>query len=248
MNISPRLPGKVVFVFAVILGFTMVSCTQTNAESDKKKTKAPKKYVEPAKVKVPKGREVATFGGGCFWCTETIFERLRGVDKVVSGYSGGHVKNPTYEQVVGKTTGHAEVIQVTYDPKKITYGDLLEVFFLTHNPTTLNQQGNDVGPQYRSVIYYHSKKQKELAEKYRKKYDEKKDLFSDPIVTEIGPYLNFYTAEKYHQNYYKRNPNQSYCKYVIAPKVKKFLKKFKKKLKGAKDEKKDGKTEKKATK
>lgn len=174
--------------------------------------------------------EIATFGTGCFWCTEAIFQQLKGVLKVTSGYSGGHVANPTYEQVCEKNTGHAEVVQIVYDPKMISYDELLEVFWQTHDPTTLNRQGNDVGPQYRSVIFYHTPAQKEKAEHYKAELD-KSGAYSDPIVTAIEPYRNFYSAENYHQNYYNDNGNQPYCRLVIRPKVEKFEKVFKDKIK-----------------
>ncbi len=174
--------------------------------------------------------EKATFGSGCFWCTEAIFEQLEGVIDVVSGYSGGTVPNPTYKQVSSGTTGHAEVCQITFDPEVISYDELLKVFWSTHDPTTLNRQGNDVGTQYRSVIFYHNEKQKELAEQYKRKLDEAK-IFPDPIVTEISPFKHFYKAEDYHQNYYELNPDQAYCSFVITPKVEKFKKIFKNKLK-----------------
>jgi peptide-methionine (S)-S-oxide reductase len=163
----------------------------------------------------------ATFGGGCFWCTEAVFQRLKGVEKVVSGYSGGHVEKPTYEQVSTKKTGHAEVIQITYDPSIVEYKELLEVFWKTHDPTTLNQQGADKGPQYRSVIFYHDEEQKELAMFYKKKLDAAK-YFPRPIVTEISPLKNFYPAEDYHQNYFNLNRSNPYCQYVVASKVAKF--------------------------
>src|SRR5262245_9828999 len=174
--------------------------------------------------------QTATFGSGCFWCTEAVFQRLKGVEKVVSGYSGGHVDNPTYMQVCGGKTGHAEVIQVTFDPKQVSYDELLEVFWKTHDPTTLNRQGNDVGPQYRSVIFYHNEEQKEKAEHYKKALNES-GAFNDPIVTAIEPFKNFYSAEQYHQNYYNTNSGQPYCRFVIAPKVEKFQKVFQDKLK-----------------
>ena len=174
--------------------------------------------------------EVATFGAGCFWCVEAIFQRLDGVVKVESGYSGGHVKNPTYKEVCTGTTGHAEVCQITYNPKEISYEELLEVFWQTHDPTTLNRQGNDVGTQYRSVIFYHNENQKKLATEYKTKL-EKEKVFDDPIVTQIEPYTNFYVAEDYHQNYFNENGSQPYCSFVIAPKVEKFKKVFKEKLK-----------------
>lgn len=172
----------------------------------------------------------ATFGSGCFWCTEAIFENLNGVHSVVSGYAGGHVLNPTYEEVCTGTTGHAEVTQITYDPSLISYDELLEIFWKTHDPTTLNRQGNDVGPQYRSVIFYHNEEQKKLAEKYKTELD-KSGAWDKPIVTEISPLTNFFPAEKYHQDYYNNNPNQGYCAFVIAPKLEKFRKVFKDKLK-----------------
>lgn len=172
----------------------------------------------------------ATFGSGCFWCTEAIFENLNGVQSVVSGYAGGHVLNPTYEEVCTGTTGHAEVTQITYDSSLISYDELLEVFWKTHDPTTLNRQGNDVGPQYRSVIFFHNEEQKKLAEKYKTELD-KSGAWDKPIVTEISPLTNFFAAEKYHQDYYNNNPNQGYCAFVIAPKLEKFRKVFKDKLK-----------------
>jgi peptide-methionine (S)-S-oxide reductase len=172
--------------------------------------------------------EVATLGAGCFWCVEAIFQDLKGVSKVASGYSGGHVKNPAYREVCNGTTGHAEVIQVHFDPQIISFEDLLEVFWNTHNPTTLNQQGNDIGTQYRSAIFYHSEEQKTIAEK--SKAAAAKD-FSSPIVTEIVPFDVFYVAEDYHQNYYNGNGNQPYCSIVISPKVEKFRKKYADKLK-----------------
>ena len=174
--------------------------------------------------------EKITFGNGCFWCTEAIFQQVKGVVKSTSGYSGGHVENPTYEQVCEKNTGHAEVIQIEYNPAEVTADELLEVFWQTHDPTTLNQQGNDVGPQYRSVVFYHNEKQKERAEFFKKKLDES-GAFSGPIVTTIEPFTNFYVAENYHQDYYKRNGNQPYCYFVIRPKMEKFEKAFKDKMK-----------------
>ena len=174
--------------------------------------------------------DTATFGEGCFWCTEAVFERLNGVKSVVSGYSGGSVPNPTYEAVCTGKTGHAEVTQIIYDPAEISYQELLIVFFRTHDPTSLNRQGADSGTQYRSVIFYHDDKQKELAEFAKKKINEEK-LYDKPVVTEISPFKVFYKAENYHQDYYNNNPNQGYCVYVIAPKLEKFEKLFKDKLK-----------------
>lgn len=169
--------------------------------------------------------ETATFGAGCFWCVEAVFEEVKGVKKVVAGYAGGHVEDPTYKQVTTGTTGHAEVARLTYDPSVVTYELLLEVFWHTHNPTTLNRQGNDVGPQYRSVIFYHNDEQKKIAEASLKRTDAS-DLWEDPIVTEIEPISNYSQAENYHQNYYANNPNAGYCQVVIAPKPKKFRKDF----------------------
>lgn len=174
--------------------------------------------------------DTATFGAGCFWCIETILEELKGVVSVESGYSGGEIKNPTYKQVCSGTTNHAEVAKIIYNPEIISFDELLEVFWKIHDPTTLNRQGNDVGTQYRSVIFYHNQEQKEKAEYYKNKLESEK-IFDDPIITEISPLKNYYKAEDYHQNYYKQNPNQSYCSYVITPKVNKFRKIFKDKLK-----------------
>jgi peptide-methionine (S)-S-oxide reductase len=173
--------------------------------------------------------ETATFGSGCFWCTEAVFQRLKGVESVTSGYAGGTVENPTYEEVCSGNTGHAEVTQIQYDPSQISYDELLEVFWKTHDPTTLNQQGNDYGTQYRSAVFYHNDEQRRLAEEYKKKLDAAK-IWNRPIITEITPFTNFYPAEKYHQNFYNNNPNQPYCSYVIRPKMKKLEEVFKDKL------------------
>jgi peptide-methionine (S)-S-oxide reductase len=169
--------------------------------------------------------ELATFGTGCFWCTEAIFQRVKGVVRVESGYSGGHVDNPSYKQITTGTTGHAEVLRIEFDPSIVTFETLLEVFWHTHDPTTLNRQGADVGPQYRSVVFYHNEAQKIKALASRHKTEQAK-LWKDPIVTEISPLINYYTAEDYHQNYFNNNPNAGYCNYVIAPKVKKFKEQF----------------------
>lgn len=174
--------------------------------------------------------EIATFGNGCFWCTEAVFQQLKGVDKVEPGYAGGHVDNPTYKQVCSGTTGHAEVLQITYDPQQITYEELLRVFWETHDPTTLNRQGNDVGPQYRSVVFYHNEEQKQLAEKYKLALDTS-GAFDDPIVTLIEPLSNYTTAEQDHHNYFLNNGSQAYCAFVVRPKVEKFRKVFQDKLK-----------------
>lgn len=172
----------------------------------------------------------ATFGGGCFWCTEAIFQRLAGVSHVEPGYSGGKTDSPTYEAVCQGTTGHAEVIRIEYDPEMIDFTSLLEIFFQTHDPTTLNRQGADVGTQYRSVIFYHDDAQQAAAESFVKQLDEAKE-FGAPIVTEISPLGSYFPAENYHQNYFAAHPNQSYCAAVIAPKVDKFRRKFAAKLK-----------------
>src|SRR5580765_1742780 len=172
----------------------------------------------------------ATFGAGCFWCTEAVFLNVNGVSKVVSGYSGGKVKNPSYREVCTGMTGHAEVTQITYDPKVVSFEDLLEVFWNTHDPTTLNRQGADEGTQYRSVVFYNDEGQKKIAEHYKKQL-EASHVYQNPIVTEISPLINFYPAEDYHQNYFELNPNQGYCQYVIRPKVEKFKKQFAAKLK-----------------
>jgi peptide-methionine (S)-S-oxide reductase len=174
--------------------------------------------------------DTATFGAGCFWCIEAIFQRLEGVISVKSGYSGGTVKNPSYKEVCSGVTGHAEVTQITYDKRKISFDELLEVFWKTHDPTTLNSQGNDFGTQYRSAVFYHNEEQKQKAEKYKKELNEAK-VYPNPIVTEIRPFTVFYPAEDYHQNYYNQNGSQGYCKFVIQPKVEKFEKVFKSKLK-----------------
>ncbi len=178
----------------------------------------------------PGRREVATLAGGCFWCLEAVFDNLEGVTNVVSGYTGGRVRNPSYKEVCTGTTGHAEAVQITFDPDQISYRDLLDVFFNIHDPTTLNRQGNDIGPQYRSAIFYHSPEQKEAAEQVIHELDEKKE-WKNRIVTEIVPYKEFYPAENYHQEYYANNPYQPYCMLVISPKVAKFRKKYSERLK-----------------
>lgn len=174
--------------------------------------------------------EIATFGGGCFWCTEAVFLELRGVEKVESGYAGGATENPSYEAVCTGRTGHAEVIQITFDPATISFRDLLEVFFATHDPTTLNRQGADVGTQYRSAIFYHSPEQQAAAEAMIAERNASGD-FASPIVTQVVPYANYYPAEDYHQNYYAEHPTQSYCSAVIPPKLAKLRQKFAAKLK-----------------
>ncbi|MBK8484838.1 MAG: peptide-methionine (S)-S-oxide reductase MsrA [Saprospiraceae bacterium] len=178
---------------------------------------------------LPDSLEIATLGAGCFWCVEAIFQDLKGVMKVESGYSGGTIKNPSYREICSGTTGHAEVCQIYFDPKQISFEDILEVFWTTHDPTTLNRQGADSGTQYRSAIFYHSESQKTVALKSKSEIATK--IWDDPIVTEISPYSQFYVAEEYHQNYYNENGTAPYCQIVIAPKVKKFREHFSEKLK-----------------
>jgi peptide-methionine (S)-S-oxide reductase len=207
------------------LSFITVSCND-------KKSKANDNTMNKNEIHIKnsEGKETATFGGGCYWCTEAIFQQLKGVDTVVSGFSGGTVVNPSYEDVCNGITGHAEVIQITYDPALISYDELLEVFWETHDPTTLNRQGYDVGTQYRSVIFYHTEEQKKSAELYKKKLDEA-GIYESKIVTEISAYTNFFPADKYHQNYYNSNKEQGYCRMVITPKLEKFRKVFSEKIK-----------------
>ena len=176
--------------------------------------------------------EMTTLGGGCFWCVEAVYQELQGVQSAVSGYAGGAVENPTYYQVCNGTTGHAEVVQITFDPGIITFEDILYVFWRTHNPTTLNRQGYDVGTQYRSIILYHSEQQRILAEQSKRDTDAS-ELWPNPIVTEISPATTFYKAEDYHQNYYRDNPYQPYCVAIIDPKITKLRKEFRAKLKDA---------------
>jgi peptide-methionine (S)-S-oxide reductase len=200
---------------------SLVSCNQSSSQNI-----TMSEEIIPAGVKT----DTATFGTGCFWCTEAVFQELKGVYKVTSGYSGGTVKNPSYEAVCSGTTGHAECLQIIYDPKVISFDELLEVFWEAHDPTTLNRQGNDVGTQYRSVIFYHNEEQKKKAEEYKVKLD-KSGAYDSPIVTEIAPFTEFYAAEDYHQDYYRLHGSQPYCSFVIRPKVEKFEKVFKNKLK-----------------
>jgi peptide-methionine (S)-S-oxide reductase len=174
--------------------------------------------------------QVATLAGGCFWCLEAVYDQMKGVSSVESGYMGGTMANPTYEQVCGGSTGHAEVVQIKFDPALVSFSDLLQVFFVIHDPTTPDRQGNDVGTQYRSAIFYHSPEQKATAERVIADIG-RAGLYRDPIVTEVVPASSFYAAERYHQEYYARNPNQPYCQYVVAPKVAKFRKHFIERLK-----------------
>ncbi len=214
-------------LFEIILAILLISIVIYGCEKSNSKSKINNvTLMENQNKKL----ETATFGSGCFWCTEAIFERVNGVVSVVSGYSGGTVANPTYEQVCTGKTGHAECTQITFDPSIVSYDELLEIFWKTHDPTTLNRQGNDVGTQYRSVIFYHNDEQKQKAEYYKKKLTEEK-IWDKPIVTEITKFEKFYPAENYHQEYYDKNPNQGYCAFVITPKIEKFEKIFKDKLK-----------------
>ncbi|NLL61508.1 MAG: peptide-methionine (S)-S-oxide reductase MsrA [Candidatus Atribacteria bacterium] len=176
-----------------------------------------------------KGTEVATLAGGCFWCLEAVYQRVKGIIRVIPGYSGGEIKNPSYEQVCSDTTGHAEAIQVFFNPELISYCEILEIFWHIHNPTTLNRQGNDIGSQYRSVIFYHNEQQKKIAENSKKELENSHTL-SASIVTEIVPFQEFYEAEEYHHNYLKNYPENSYCQFVVLPKIKKFEKNFQKYL------------------
>jgi len=208
--------------FIILLGFIFATLGCQSQPENKKTTKEMVQINE-------EGLDTAILGAGCFWCVEAVFQRIDGVEKVISGYSGGFIKNPPYREVCEGTTGHAEVCLLKYDPKKVSFETLLSVFWQTHNPTTLNRQGNDVGTQYRSAIFYMNEEQKILAEKYKKELSES-GAFKDPIVTEITAYTNFYPAEDYHQNYYNDNTSQGYCQFVIAPKLEKFEKVFGDKL------------------
>jgi peptide-methionine (S)-S-oxide reductase len=227
MNLFPSLTLSTLLA---LLG--LAACGQTKPNAQKIMQTQEKTPIVQTSVNKD-GLETATFGAGCFWCVEAVFQQLEGVKTVVSGYTGGKVENPTYKQVSAGTTGHAEVIQLTYDPKVVTFPELLEVFWQTHDPTTLNRQGADVGTQYRSAVFYHTPEQKTLAEQYKRELDAA-GAFNSPIVTEIVPVGNFYKAEDYHQNYYNLNSSQPYCSYVITPKLEKLKKVFKDKLKAAK--------------
>ena len=209
---------------SLVLSLIFSSCTA------KEKPVVKEEFKEPVKVKVKEGMEVATFAGGCFWCTEAVFLEIKGVEKVVSGYIGGKTVNPTYKEICTGETGHAEAIQITFNPNEVAYEDLLEIFFGTHDPTTLNRQGADVGTQYRSAIFYHSEAQKTKAENYIQLL-EKEKLYDKKIVTKVSSATVFYPAEDYHKNYYNQNSSQGYCQMVIAPKLEKLRKYYKSKLK-----------------
>jgi peptide-methionine (S)-S-oxide reductase len=205
--------------------FILQSCN-----SQSKEAATIKDMKELVKIEIEEGKELATFAGGCFWCTEAVFLDIKGVEKVVSGYTGGNIKNPSYKEICTGTTGHAEAIQITYNPELVSYEDLLEIFFATHNPTTLNRQGADVGTQYRSEIFYHNEAQKTKALNYIG-FIEKEKLYNDAIVTAVSPAVVYYVAEDYHQNYYTQNESQGYCQMVIAPKLEKLRKYYQSKLK-----------------
>jgi len=213
------LKNKVLFLLSVAFYFQS-SCSQQDLNERNKANM----------TAIPSRIDTATFGAGCYWCVEAIFQRLNGVISIESGFSGGHIKNPTYREVCTGTTGHAEVCRIQYDPQVIGYDELLEVFWKTHDPTTLNRQGNDAGTQYRSVIFYHNEQQKILASEYKDKL-EKAGIWNDPIVTEIVPFEAFYKAKNDHQNYYNQNTSQPYCTFVITPKIEKFEKVFRDKIK-----------------
>lgn len=220
------LKTAVTFVAAVFFMFACGQVTTTNNQIMKEE----KAISVSEKNDNSNTTDTATFGAGCFWCVEAVFQRLNGVLSVKSGYSGGFVKNPSYREVCNGTTGHAEVCQIVYNTQMLTFDELLEVFWKTHDPTTLNRQGNDVGTQYRSVIFYHNEAQKTKAETYKKELNNAR-VYPGEIITEIAPFTNYYPAEDYHQNYYNQNGSEGYCKFVIQPKVEKFEKVFRDKIK-----------------
>ncbi len=218
-----KKPFVFFFLIASLLAYSCAQSQERKKEIKKPPTSTPKQKTNP-------NMEVVTLGAGCFWCIESIFQNLKGVEKVVSGYSGGQTANPTYKEICGGLTGHAEVAEITFDPSVVSFEEVLEVFFQTHDPTTLNRQGNDIGTQYRSAIFYHSEKQKETALRIIKELNAS-GAWDKPIVTEVSAASVFYPAEDYHQNYFNLNGDQPYCQYVIRPKVDKFKKVFKDKLK-----------------
>jgi peptide-methionine (S)-S-oxide reductase len=230
VSIMRRLIASVVWLVVLL----HIGCSSPVSSREKSLSANPQKNSKGVTKKPMNDKpeiKLATFGGGCFWCTEAIFQRLNGVVKVEPGYSGGHVDHPTYEQVCTGTTGHAESIQISYDASKVAYDQLLEVFWKTHDPTTLNRQGVDVGTQYRSVVFYHDPEQKRIADGYKAKLDEER-IWDRPIVTEIVPFAKFWPAEDYHHNYYNNNSSKNnYCSVVITPKIEKFKKIFKDRLK-----------------
>lgn len=215
---------------SVLFGLFLSMAGLNACMSQKSEVKKMEKELTVKEKEINTKTESATFGAGCFWCIEACFADLKGVISVTSGYSGGHKKNPTYKEVCEGTTGHAEVARIVFNPAIISFEELLEVFWFVHDPTTLNRQGNDIGTQYRSVIFYHSDEQKRLAELYKNKLNES-GAFDNPVVTEISPLTNYYAAEDYHQNYFENNPENPYCNAVVRPKVEKFRKVFKDRLK-----------------
>jgi methionine-S-sulfoxide reductase len=213
------------FIITIFSLFSFIGCNQAKNQTTEKDTS---KKVKRSNMNTH--LEVATFGGGCYWCIEAVFQRLEGVEKVESGFSGGQVKNPTYKEVCTGTTGHAEVIQITFDTTKTSFEEILKVFFTMHDPTTLNRQGNDIGTQYRSAVFYHNDAQKKAAEEIIAALNTSK-AYPNPIVTEVSKLDVFYKAEDYHQNYYNENSDEGYCRFVIQPKIEKFEKVFKDRLK-----------------
>ena len=211
------LPRRVTYILSILI---TLSSAQYGCAQKRDDGKTEKFIMENANL------EIATLGAGCFWCVEAIFQGVKGVQKIVSGYSGGSVSNPTYKEICTGKTGHAEVIRVWYDPQIVSFDQILEVFFNTHDPTTLNRQGNDVGPQYRSAIFYHNDGQRDVSESYIAQLNAS-GVFGSPLVTEVSPCINFYVAEDYHQNYFNDNGGQPYCAFVIRPKVEKFRKEYK---------------------
>ena len=216
-----RMMKKIIGIFLALLPFSFCAKEKNSIVPKSKETK---------NMEIQNGLEVATLAGGCFWCTEAVFLELDGVKKVVSGYIGGATVNPTYKDICNGDTGHAEAIEITFDPKEVSFGELLEIFFATHDPTTLNRQGNDIGTQYRSEIFYHNPIQKQLSEGYIALMTSE-NTFGKPIVTKISAASKFYEAEDYHQNYYNQNKTQGYCSYVITPKIEKLKKVYQDKLK-----------------
>ncbi len=225
-NVIPCMKRFLYLLSTLLLGSAFTACGQTNAADKKNNDSANKKSTTMSTTNM----DTATFGAGCFWCCEAVFEELKGVQSVTSGFSGGTTKNPSYEDVCTGATGHAEVCNIVYDTTVISFDELLAVFWEMHDPTQLNRQGNDVGTQYRSVIFYHNDAQKKKAEYYKQQLTEK-NTWGKPVVTEISPFTVFYPAENYHQDYYSQNGEQPYCQYVIKPKVEKFREVFKDKLK-----------------
>lgn len=215
----------------VLIGYTSLLMLMAACHSATTHTKVDAQASNSIRMAaIDNGLDTATFAGGCFWCTEALFQQLHGVDTVISGYIGGHIKNPSYQQVIRGNTGHAEAVNIVFNPNTILYEELLEAFFVAHDPTQLNRQGNDIGPQYRSAVFYHDDVEKTKVEYYIRRLTEE-NIYGKPIVTTLEPYTTFYTAEDYHQNYFNLNPEQAYCQYVIVPKMKQFRAVFAEKLK-----------------